>query len=136
MESTSASDPTGDRPLIIQVIRRVCPLEADLLGPKLVEGIVTGKSFMSADGGRHISLESAIQVVNCVVAVVGCIKGFWPRRNVDAAVPPRADEVAAEVQRRALEDEQLARRLADDPAFVERVLAAVVKAEAERVRRT
>jgi hypothetical protein len=76
--NSSTSDLQPDQTsLIVQVLKEVCPVEADIVGHNGVENIVTGGTFKEVSGGSHINLMDSIAILSCVAGIAQVILTIW-----------------------------------------------------------
>jgi len=147
MSASNSSEP--DAPIahaseIIRILRTVCPLETDLLGPTTVEDILAGAEFKPVRGGGHFDLSIAISVVSCVCSLTQlAIKGWELRKpEQDAAQATKDDLVSAEQRARAEIAEYLAQHpelapvIAARPALPAEVVQAVKEIRATGIARS
>ena len=135
MSASNASDPDapiGHTSEIIRVLRTVCPLETDLLGPTTVEDILAGAEFKPVQGGGHFDLSIAISLVSCVCSLTQlAIKGWELRKPEPEVQATKDDLVSAEQRARAeiavylAQHPELAPVIAARPALPAEVVQAV-----------
>lgn len=122
---------------IVAVMRRACPLEADLMGADALERIAAGKaSYKSLPGGAHFDYTGTVAVLSGVATIVDVGFKLWSSVSSTSSIVPTefAERLRVAINEQAVGSPDFSMILKKDPQLVERVIQGCKEVLASRPR--